>query len=180
MKVLDEQALREKLAEKSGRKIPESKAGGQNKQEAGKALHQYFLSLLARREYSRQELKNKAKVKGFNSDLVEQIIEEFVRENLQSDGRFCEMLIRSRIIKESGPFKIRMELKQKGVEDSVIENAISEADCDWFEMAKSAASKKTSNWKSKDAAHKAKLMRFLQSRGFDGEQVRFAVEECGF
>ena len=138
------------------------------------------IKMLARREHSVSELTEKLSIKGFELKDINSAVQSLIEKNLQSDERYCEMLIRSRANKQSGPFKVRMELKQKGINEGLIERALQECDCDWFESARQAAEKKSANWREKDAEHKAKLMRFLQGRGFDGEQVRYAVEACGY
>jgi regulatory protein len=142
-----------------------------------KQIKKVLLTLLARREYSQQELREKLNIKGFPQALSEKILQTFIENDYQSDQRYCEMLIRSRIIKFSGPFKIRMELKKKGVSEVLVEQALSEAECDWFALALEAAQKKTANWKAFDFNEKGKLMRFLQGRGFDQEHISYAVEK---
>ena len=141
-----------------------------------KQIKKTLLTLLSRREYSQQELREKLNSKNFPHLLSETILEDFKRDNYQSDQRYCEMLIRSRIIKLSGPFKIRMELRQKGVSENLVEQTISDAGCNWFDLALEAAKKKTINWKIFEFEDKAKLMRFLQGRGFEQEQITYAVD----
>ena len=144
--------------------------------ELEKQIKKTLLTLLARREYSKKELSDKLSTKGFPSLLSETILEAFIKDDYQSDQRYCEMLIRSRIVKLSGPFKIRMELRQKGVSENIVEQTISDANCDWFDLALEAAKKKTANWKTFEFEDKAKLIRFLQGRGFEQEQISYAIE----
>lgn len=184
MKVLSEKELREKLAEVgrfSTEQAEEKQKPAQAPADNTKAdLKKYCLGLLSRREYAQQELFQKAQSKGFDAQVIDAVLSYLKQENYQSDSRYCEMLIRSRIGKLSGVFRIRMELKQKGIPDSLIEQSLEQVDCDWYALAKEAAEKKSASFKNKDTKNKAKLLRFLQGRGFDGEQSRYALESLGF
>ncbi len=188
MKVLNEQELKEKLADitpaakTEGKQQNLSKKKIQNPDEdPEKDIKKYFLSLLARREYSKQELLAKAASRHADSSLAEKIIKELIEDNYQSDQRYAEMLLRARINKQVGPIKLRIELKQKGVSSDIIEQTLNSSDCDWFELAESCARKKykalkhNADFQEKQKA-RAKLMRFLQGRGFDAEQIRYAAE----
>lgn len=185
MKVLSEQELKEKLAEKI--QPDESEKGihqldfKSKDLDPEKELKKYLLFLLSKREYSQSELSSKAETRQYDETLIEKILKVLVEENYQSDQRYAEMVVRARINKQTGPVKIRMELKQKGVASSIIESALSVSDCDWFELAASCARKKYKPVKenagfSEKQKARAKLMRFLQGRGFDSEQIRYAVE----
>lgn len=185
MKVLSEQELKEKLAGKikSGEGENEVQQVDIKSQDSNpeKELKKYFLSLLSKREHSQSELRSKAEMRQYDETLIEKILKVLVEENYQSDQRYAEMVVRARINKQTGPVKIRMELKQKGVASSIIENVLNASDCDWFELAASCARKKykpvkeNAGFTEKQKA-RAKLMRFLQGRGFDSEQIRYAVE----
>ena len=72
----------------------------------------------------------------------EWIDEKLKEDNYQSDFRYGEMLLRSRISKQSGPNNIKMELAAKGISDSLIEIILSNVECDWNELALLAAEKK--------------------------------------
>jgi len=195
MKILDEKALKAKLVEKRAEKNINDSAfiGASEKSqllEAGnkknlsaaeddpeKAIKKYLLSTLSRREYSVYELQKKLNEKDFDPVLSDTVLQSFIEEGLQSDQRFCEMFIRSRIAKNSGPFKIRMELNAKGVAETLINQGLSDTECDWSALALDCAKRKTASWKSFNFDDKGKLMRFLQGRGFDQDQIRYAVKE---
>lgn len=185
MKILNEQELKEKLIEKVSENHQlaielEQSSSHKKISDTEKAIEKYLLTMLARREYSSFELRNKLKEKAFDADLSEYVLKKFTEEGQQSDQRFCDMFIRSRILKQSGPFKIRMELNAKGVSAAIISQGLSQVECDWFELALAAAKKKTALWRQFEFEDKAKLMRFLQGKGFEQEQIRYAVESLDF
>jgi len=67
---------------------------------------------LARREHSVRELVDKLIAKGFELSDIHETIARLQAENLQSEGRFVEMLIRSRISQGKGPVRIIHELEE--------------------------------------------------------------------
>ena len=132
------------------------------------------MGLLARREHSRQELVQKMQVKGFAEELIFSNIDDFSDQDWQSDKRYAQMLLRSRISKCHGPIKINMELKQKGISAEIIEQCVT-AEHNWSELALSALSKK---YHSIPVVHKEKnkCYRFLQQRGFTNVQIIWAMK----
>lgn len=140
-------------------------------------LRKSMMGLLARREHSKLELAQKMQLRGYNEALIDDNIEDFVAKGWQSDSRYTEMLIRSRAMKLQGPLKIKMELKQKGI-DSVMIHDFMDQDYDWFEVAAEAIKKKFSAV-AVEQKDKIKQQRFLQQRGFSHEQIRYAVSSLG-
>lgn len=138
-------------------------------------IRSYAMGLLAGREYLRSQLTAKLEIKFDNSSLIPNVIDQLVVENLQSDLRFIEAFIRSRIVKGQGCTRIRLDLKSRGAEPALIDKLLVEADVDWFELAKRVAQQKFGNHSQVDAKEKAKRMRFLQYRGFSFDQINDAL-----
>ncbi len=65
-----------------------------------------------------------------------------------------------------GPVRIRQELKQKGINETVISQALEEANPDWFALAESTRIKKFGDASPEGRKEKARQIRFLQYRGF--------------
>ena len=78
------------------------------------------MNLLARREHSTRELRDKLLVRGFEEDEITPALQLLSQEGLLSDERFTESFIHWRIGRGSGPLKIRAELRQRGVADEII------------------------------------------------------------
>ena len=126
--------------------------------------------MLARREHSRVELQNKLTKKGFPQEQVERALEQLVASNLQSDQRFLEDFVRSRVLKGNGPLRISQELRQRGIEDGL--SRIEEQAIDWEEVATRTYTKKYRSSEIADAHERAKRMRYMQSKGFSGDIIR--------
>lgn len=133
------------------------------------------MNLLARREYARRELGRRLKAKGMPADLIEQVLDDLVAENLQSDARFAESFVSARSGRGQGPVRIRMELEQRGVASGLIENALDEAGVDWGELATEVRRKRFGPELPGDFRERARQSRFLQYRGFEAGHLARAL-----
>ena len=126
------------------------------------------MKMLMRREHSKLELFQKLQVKGFGVDIINDSISKLVKQNYQSDERFAEDFILMRFNQGKGPVRIVSELKMRGI------NTFDLSAFDWFELAKEVRQKKFGNQLSLDYKETAKQKRFLQSRGFNLDQINQA------
>jgi regulatory protein len=133
------------------------------------------MGMLAGREYLRTQLATKLENKFDNSPLIPAVLDQLAHENLQSDLRFIEAFIRSRISRGQGYTRIRLDLKSRGAEPILVDQLLNEVDVDWFELAKATAQQKFGNNQPIDAREKAKRIRFLQYRGFSFDQISYAL-----
>jgi regulatory protein len=135
------------------------------------------MGMLAGREYLQSQLAEKLAKKFDNSAYIPEVLERLVEENLQSDHRFIEAFIRSRISRGQGETRIRLELKQRGANLTLASQLIAEADVDWYELALQTATSKFGQSQPGDAKEKAKRMRFLQYRGYNFDQINYALKQ---
>ncbi len=73
------------------------------------------MGLLSRREHSTYQLTQKLRKRDFGLDEIEAALDRLQRENLQSNSRFIESMVNSRVNAGLGPVKIKYELRQKGI-----------------------------------------------------------------
>ncbi len=133
------------------------------------------MDYLARREHGRAELFAKLEKAGFDPDIAHAAVDQLVEDGLQSDTRFVEAFVRSRIGQGKGPARIRAELREHGVRDGLIDEGLVNAEQDWYSLALEVRLKKFGAGRPRDFKEKARQMRFLQSRGFDTDQIQAAV-----
>jgi len=133
------------------------------------------MDYLARREYGRTELIDKLTRFGFDADIADVAVAQLVEDNLQSDERFAEAFVASRINQGKGPVKIRTELRGRGIAGQIADSALEAANHDWYAAARSVREKKFGLELPADFNEKARQMRFLQSRGFDSDHIQSAV-----
>ena len=141
------------------------------------AARKKAMDFLARREYGQTELIKKLANKGYDRSVAEQAVVKLSGEGLQSDQRFADSFIQSRINQGKGPVRVRLDLGQRGVDDATIEYALRQARADWRELARDARRKKFGSLKPADFKAKAKQMRFLQYRGFESDHIQAAIGE---
>ena len=133
------------------------------------------IQLLSRRDHGEYELYQKLALKGYGEDDIQQAVNFCLDHNYLDDLRYAKSQIRQHVYKGHGERRIRQELNQKRVAESVIEQALEEEPQDWFELAKQAAEKKFKGAKAKDQKEYAKQVRFLQYRGYSFEQISYAL-----
>ena len=103
--------------------------------------------------------------------LIEDLLEKLSQEGLQSDERFAESFVHHSISKGQGPNKINQELRQRGVEQFLIETYLESDSIDWMSLAQEVRLKKYGKSIPDDYQNKAKQSRFLYSRGFSSEVI---------
>ena len=137
------------------------------------------MDYLARREHGRVELRIKLAKFGFDTNTAEDAIAQLVNDGLQSDPRFVEAFVRSRINQGKGPARIRADLHEKGIDDSLVTEGLQEAAQDWYALALEVRLKKFGMERPADYKEKTRQMRFLQSRGFEPDHIQVAVSAEG-
>ena len=139
------------------------------------ALRSRALAMLARREHSQFELRQKLAELGGESSIIDTILDEFSTQNWQNDRRFTEIFIRYSARKGQGALNIRQELKQRGITDKeMVEELLAEHD--WFDLAQQTRSKKFGEELPTERKEQARQLRFLQYRGFSSEQCWAALK----
>ena len=132
------------------------------------------MDFLARREYGQVELIRKLADKGFERDVAEAAVTRLTGDGLQSDERFAESFVQSRVNQGKGPVRIRMDLGQRGIDDAAIDIALEDAEPDWYALARAQRVKKFGPDAPSDFKEKARQMRFLQYRGFEQDHIQKA------
>ncbi len=132
------------------------------------------MDFLARREYGQVELIKKLSDKGYLRRVAEQAVTTLTDEGLQSDDRFAEAFVQSRINQGKGPVRIRLDLGQRGISDAVVEMAIEQCAADWHGLARDVRVRKFGGGEPADFKAKARQMRFLQYRGFEQDHIQSA------
>jgi len=144
--------------------------------EACKKAYACAMGLLARREHSERELGLKLELRDNDAAVIDAVLTQLVKEGYLSNARFAEVFVRSRHERGVGPLRIRVELRQRGVDDRLVEEAFRELSADWFDVARRQRDKRFGQVPPQSIQERARQMRFLQQRGFNGEQARAAIE----
>ncbi|RAU17142.1 hypothetical protein DN062_14640 [Nitrincola tibetensis] len=135
-------------------------------------LRYKIISLLARREYSRAELSKRLQSQTSDIHLLNSVLDQLAEDGYQSDYRFTEMFIRNRLGQYYGEARIRYELRQKGIEEELVDSILGAFEPDWYELAKTLANKRFTLTENLPAKDYAKCMRYLLNHGFSYDQAR--------
>ena len=129
---------------------------------------QQAVSLLARREHSSRELREKLRARSFSAEAVESALATLREQDLQSDYRFAEACTRSLMGRGYGSLRVAGELRERGVSGDIAQEFESLARKGEFERACEALRRKTGT--------RQQQLRFLNQRGYPGEVARRAVD----
>ena len=132
------------------------------------------MDLLARREHSLAELREKLVAREFSPAEIDEALAGLAREGLADNARFTDAFIASRIRKGQGPIRIRAELAERGIDAEAIAQTLPDAH-DWRALAREVRAKRFGTAPPKDFRDRARQSRFLEYRGFAGEQIRAAM-----
>ena len=149
-----------------------TEAAGSRTAKPKRSAYDKALGLLARREHSRNELKTKLRLGGYDGDEAAAALDRLGAQHYQDDDRFAEVLLRSRIAQGYGPLRLRVELKSHGVPDARIRELLEEADADWDALAVALLSRRYGAAGSADYTERARRAQFLLRRGFPAATVR--------
>lgn len=139
----------------------------------GSRLRSYAFAVLTRREYSKADLIEKLALYAMDRDEVLKLVDELARENYQSDQRVAEIMLSSQKRKGKGPNRIKLALKSKKIDASLIQEELKETD--WNEQAYQLKVKKYGAKVEKEPKLKAKQIRFLMYRGFEMDAIIKAI-----
>jgi regulatory protein len=105
-------------------------------------------------------------LKEYEPEEIEEALDKLRDQGLQSDQRFAQSYAEQRARNGHGPLKIKIELIQHGVSESLAETTMSALEVDWQDLARKAFEKKFPE-PAKDLNEKAKRQRFMRQRGFE-------------
>ncbi len=137
------------------------------------------MNFLAMREHSAKELQVKLAKKCDQLDLIRVVIEKLKSDGLQSDDRFAEAYTNMRLRQGKGAQIIRLELREKGISDELINECLINAvqDTDWSSLALKAYQKKFGDSSiNLDLKEKSKRIRFLTARGFSATNIQYVFK----
>ncbi|MCR9184393.1 MAG: recombination regulator RecX [Halieaceae bacterium] len=155
------------------------------------------MDLLARREHARGELQTKLQRRFADVELIAGVLDDLAAENLQSDARYAESLLRQRLDRGYGPVRIQQEMRERGVDPVRVAAALEAVAPNWRAAAEQVYARKFDpvpespaeapddpvSWQARRAEQqqrlkeKARRMRFMQYRGFLPEHFRHLLED---
>jgi len=146
-------------------------------------IKQRAFRYLGRRQHSTSELRIKLKQKGYETELINEVLDDLKNKNYLDDTEFAKMFVEEKIkLKLWTEQKLRSELIKRGIKSEIISdvlrNIISEEDK--LNNVITVASKKYDTLKNRKLDKdliKKKLITFLNSRGYDYAVIKEVCDE---
>lgn len=124
------------------------------------------LRWLARREYARSQLREKLIRLGGHPERIESVLDHLSAIGAQSDRRFTEEYVRSKVGRGFGPLKIGHALEAHGIAHELIVAELGRPDAAWIPVAERVRARHFGMDRPVDAATRERQSRFLLQRGF--------------
>jgi regulatory protein len=135
------------------------------------------LQLIARRPRSAAEIRKYLFGKGYDAEVIDQVLSRLGELELLDDAAFADYWVEQRDnFRPRSPRALRHELQQKGIDRDVINNAVGEVD-ELSAARRSAVPQANRLAVLPREAFYQKLTGFLQRRGFGFAVVREVVDE---
>ncbi|AUX71791.1 regulatory protein RecX [Erwinia pyrifoliae] len=149
------------------------------------------MRILAMRDHSEAEFRRKLvqsseRAARFNNsehqpeplsaEQIDRVVDWCYQHSWLDDARFAERYVAGRGRKSYGPQRIRQELGQKGVVKSLIDEVLFNAEIDWQSQAFALAERKFGHPFPTEWNQKAKVQRYLMTKGFFMEDIRAIFE----
>lgn len=150
------------------------------KSNSGKATA-YAYRLFSLRPRSEKELRDRLFRKGYGRATVYEVIALLKEKNIIDDLKFANLWVESRMrSRPKGTMLLRRELREKGVEQVIIEKALSERGAvDEEGVARELAAQKLGSMRGlSEEKAKKRLFGFLARRGFNFGMIEGIVRDC--
>jgi Uncharacterized protein conserved in bacteria len=129
-------------------------------------LYDKAISYLAVREHSRAELEKKLADKGGEKSEITAVLDRLEKEGFQSDERFAESFLRSRLRRGiEGKSILIMRLKAKGISNLLAKEAIDSFFVEYEEEIAEAVRRKYEKTVREKGEEKAKKMLYQKGLG---------------
>jgi regulatory protein len=143
------------------------------------------INMLAFRARSSAELARSLVRKGAEKDLVDGAVARLKEQGLLDDAQFAQSFTRSKVVgAQHSKRRVQQDLARKGVARSVSDAAIAtvfeEESVDQRAIVEQAARKKLRSLTKLDPnVRRRRLYAFLARRGYDGDDIRRAMDAVG-
>lgn len=134
-----------------------------------------YLSFKAR---TSKEVENKLIKDGFSANIVAKVIKELIVDGYINDSIYVRRYINDRIkLKPKSKNMLVYELKNKGIDETVILEVLDELKIDNMAIASNLLLKKFNDFNISDIKIKRKIYSFLRYRGFNDSEIRDVLKQ---
>ena len=137
------------------------------------------LKMLARRELSEQQVRQRLARKGHAPDAIDDAVTRLRHERALDDGRVAEAIARTETnIRRRGRIRVQLQIQKAGIDKSTAKRAIDEvfASIDDGALIEAALNKRLRGRETiEDDKEFQRLYRYLAGQGFEAEQIMKAL-----
>jgi len=141
------------------------------------------LKMLARRELSEQQVRQRLARKGHSTDAIDDAVTRLRHERALDDGRVAEAIARTETsVRRRGRIRVQLQLQKAGIDKSTAKRAIDEvfASIDDGALIEAALNKRLRGRDTiEDDKEFQRLYRYLAGQGFEVEQIMKALTARG-
>lgn len=149
------------------------------REEAGiKLAKQHGVRLLAARDRSEQEVKERLILQGFDADIAEGAILQLKAMGYINDSLFARKFVSDRLkLKPLSKKALTCELQKKGIEKGLIAEVLGECELDEPSIASRLAKKKFGKYDATDPKVQQKIYAYLAYRGYSHEIIQDVLNQ---
>lgn len=140
----------------------------------------YGLRVIERSYKTEYEITKKMRERKYSDDVINRVIDVFKKYNYIDDEKYAAMFVKDKL-KTQGSTNIRQKLLLKGINEEIINEALSNiGEEEQYDTARMMALKKyniISSRESDKRVVKQKLFRFLVSKGYNFSLVNKVIRE---
>jgi len=141
------------------------------------------LKMLARRELSEQQVRQRLARKGHASDAIDDAVARLRHERALDDERVAEAIARTETsIRRRGRIRVQLQIQKAGIDKSTAKRAIDEVfeSIDDGALIEAALNKRLRGRNTiEDDKEFQRLYRYLAAQGFEAEQIMKALRARG-
>jgi regulatory protein len=137
------------------------------------------LKMLARRELSAQQVRQRLVRKGYEADAVDEAIDRLTRERAIDDARVAAAIARTETaVKKRGRVRVRRQIESAGIAGTIARAAVDEAfgDIDGDALIEASLARRLRGGRAiADDREFQRLYRYLAAQGFEADAILRAL-----
>ena len=136
------------------------------------------LTLLARRELSEAQVRQRLSRRGFTPDDIDDAVTRLRQDGSLDDARVAAAIARSQLsLKKRGARRVLREITAAGIASALADRAVAEvyADVDGEALLAAAIDRRLGTRRLDDDREMARLFRYLIGQGFDSDRAMAAL-----
>lgn len=143
-----------------------------------KRAKQLCIKMLAAKDRSECEIKNKLTQRGFDTEVINVTIMRIKAMGYINDRLYARKYISDKLeLKPKSKRGLFFDLKRKGIDDAIIEEALNETELDESLLAYRLVKKKYGKYNAEEPGIQRKIASFLGHRGFSYDIICGTIKQ---